>query len=102
MIRHTPRSTPYPTRRSSELETGELDEVAHGLFRRVVLPVGVRDERRGGIERQAGRHVRQPERQRQPVLQPLGHRSEEHTSELKSLALIFSRLLFHNIHTPYI
>src|SRR5687767_15599880 len=71
MIRRPPRSTlfPYTTLFRS------------GVRRRRLVPVG----------RQAGRHAVRVRGQR--VLLPLERRSEEHTSELQSLAYLVCRLL---------
>jgi len=62
-------------------EAGELHEVAHGRLGRVRLPVGVGDEGCRGVERQALRHGREPERSGQEGLQALQRVDEEHAHE---------------------
>src|SRR5438034_4766497 len=72
MIRRPPRSTPFPTRRSSDLVAGARAGSQGGRAgRRRHLPA--REERAG---RGTGRH-----------------RSEEHTSELQSHSDLVCRLL---------
>jgi hypothetical protein len=59
-------------------EAGELDQVAHRDLRYVRLPVGVRDERRGGVERRPRLDPGQPVGQRQVGLQPLDEVEQDH------------------------
>src|SRR5256885_3703882 len=86
MIRRPPRSTLFPTRRSSD-----LDDADDGRDRDA--------EKRQGARREAVRHLanddgppRQPGR-RQPVQGRRRARSEEHTSELQSPCNLVCRLL---------
>ena len=68
---HGPRN---PDRRRDEVlhgESGHLDQVAHHDLGYVVLPVGVRDERRRRVERERRLHSSLPVRQRQGGLQSL-------------------------------
>ena len=58
-------------------EAGHLHRVSERRLRRVGLPVGVRDERHRGVERERGVHVGKAERVRQRGLQPL-HPVQEH------------------------
>src|SRR5687767_15442618 len=78
MIRRPPRSTLFPTRRSSDLVRRRADLIR--LFQCGAWHGGCRwSARAGGSRRSAAR---------------LGHlRSEEHTSELQSLAYLVCRLL---------
>src|SRR2546425_2764768 len=83
MIRRPPRSTLFPTRRSSDLEVSSV-------ARTCVLD-------RGPEFRDCVGSVQQPEefpysRSGGPV-EAEGERSEEHTSELQSLAYLVCRLL---------
>src|SRR5436190_19453985 len=73
MIRRPPRSTPFPTRRSSDL----LEPLLEG--REVLL----RD----------GQPARGVEHHRVELLELLRRRSEEHTSELQSHSDLVCRLL---------
>src|SRR5690349_22838487 len=81
MIRRPPRSTLFPTRRSSDLP-GELGR-GH----------------REGAHHEQGSHERVPEDQQRhlallaPASTAPGHRSEEHTSELQSRRDLVCRLL---------
>ena len=60
-------------------QSQHLRQVAHRRLAAVVLPVGVGDETRGGVEGQVGRHRSQPRRvERQPALQPLQGVQEQH------------------------
>src|SRR5690348_17385827 len=93
LVRRTPRSTPFPTRRSSDLELGHVtgDEPAVGGDRVAAqrhLP-GLRDVPPDVAEHELGR---------------LGHgdpagRSEEHTSELQSPVHLVCRLLLEKKNT---
>src|SRR5258707_4368293 len=88
MIRRPPRSTLFPTRRSSDLGPGVLSRQAHltdtGAHRSSGSP-------RGGQLSGSSRGTRVATRDRRP----LGHRtrSEEHTSELQSRQYLVCRLL---------
>src|SRR5690348_18094255 len=75
MIRRPPRSTLFPTRRSSDLRRRPRRAVA-------------REPPRAG-DRAASGHDRRPHRSAQPALP----RSEEHTSELQSPVHLVCRLL---------
>src|SRR3712207_8542835 len=101
MIRRPPRSTlfPYTTLFRSEGhgqdgEDAEQDEeTAHG---RTVSQPGQLGWRPAGRLRAAG------ERRQQGDLGPVGHRSEEHTSELQSRQYLVCRLLLEkNIRTRH-
>src|SRR5258706_6891967 len=80
MIRRPPRSTPFPTRRSSDLGKGLALQQALRLLR-------TRAGHQG--EGHALQRQRDESRNRGIVL----HRSEEHTSELQSLTNLVCRLL---------
>src|SRR2546423_4672361 len=85
MIRRPPRSTLFPTRRSSDLPADVLRRLGR-------LVVGTRElghagalDHRVGLAGQRRRRVR--------ALGSRPRRSEEHTSELQSLAYLVCRLL---------
>src|SRR2546425_12989775 len=80
MIRRPPRSTLFPYRRSSDLAA--VEEAAGGGSAGEDRPRGERDD--GHLHALRERPGRE---QRRPV------RSEEHTSELQSLAYLVCRLL---------
>src|SRR5258705_5092983 len=83
MIRRPPRSTPFPTRRSSDLDTlrrTSLSGTAGDPRIRRVLVDTVRDSRNAGLRLEA-------------LDVPAVARSEEHTSELQSLRHLVCRLL---------
>src|SRR2546425_6766566 len=86
MIRRPPRSTlfPYTTLFRSEAPESRFRTVAPGEVRSPVLPV----EREAHVE-----HVRKPAREVVGERDPDHWRSEEHTSELQSLAYLVCRLL---------
>src|SRR5687767_15347340 len=83
MIRRPPRSTLFPTRRSSDLNMERLKQVHADLGWRLMLNENTQLERNGekisliGVENISGKKGR----------------SEEHTSELQSLAYLVCRLL---------
>src|SRR2546425_7911557 len=79
MIRRPPRSTLFPTRRSSDLPRRRRHRASldRGDDRRARQRHGLPAQRRNG---ELVRHVHHP-------------RSEEHTSELQSLAYLVCRLL---------
>src|SRR5256885_3738016 len=86
MIRRPPRSTPFPTRRSSDLIDGErlaaqrlYDEVRH-------------DTAIVGTHARAIR-VEDPDDPRVELVEAMIRRSEEHTSELQSPCNLVCRLL---------
>src|SRR5687767_15490347 len=82
MIRRPPRSTLFPTRRSSDLSARAAREPGRpAAGHRRGLPLSVEARPALGID-QAG--------ERAPQVHP---RSEEHTSELQSLAYLVCRLL---------
>src|SRR5688572_31784234 len=74
MIRRPPRSTLFPTRRSSDLTPPEEDGILLGITRETLLAVA--DELKLGVR-----------------LASLPLRSEEHTSELQSQSNLVCRLL---------
>src|SRR3712207_8474963 len=76
MIRRPPRSTPFPTRRSSDLARAAHAAGVDPRLRRA-LPDGRRRRPRGGREGD----------------EPHRARSEEHTSELQSCQYLVCRLL---------
>src|SRR5690242_20840616 len=82
MIRRPPRSTLFPTRRSSD-----LDPAARGAGGEAVDRVGVAAAVAGALGRA------RPERVRAGSGTRLGTRSEEHTSELQSHVNLVCRLL---------
>src|SRR2546425_3124262 len=90
MIRRPPRSTLFPSRRSSDL-VGSV----HGLE----LPSQVRNDDVAGqglVEDDADRGGREPRHVARSGEDPVMRgemRSEEHTSELQSLAYLVCRLL---------
>ena len=72
-----------PHRRGGEVMVGQashLGEIAHGGLARIVLPIRVGGERRGGIKRQRWRHagklLRIPPRQQ--MLRPLQQVKQQH------------------------
>src|SRR5687768_17735671 len=79
MIRRPPRSTPFPTRRSSDLIHAAFEALG-GRIERVLLG-------------QAVRSASEPERNRQRLVEEIADRSEEHTSELQSRLHLVCRLL---------
>src|SRR5687767_15297249 len=83
MIRRPPRSTlfPYTTLFRSEIRRRSADEADVDAFRQP-------DHGRGVVDVQRAHHVRAAA---QPVV--AAQRSEEHTSELQSLAYLVCRLL---------
>src|SRR3712207_8036057 len=90
MIRRPPRSTPFPTRRSSDLE---LEHVLGGRPVRVLEPAPlVREVPEVGVARVDLLHRRRDG----------DVRSEEHTSELQSRQYLVCRLLLErkNMSTP--
>src|SRR2546429_6572357 len=90
MIRRPPRSTLFPTRRSSDLQRGEQ------VGARRVGPVEIVQKNH---QQRAGRQ--RPEGVPHLAQQALTARSEEHTSELQSRLHLVCRLLLEkkkNIH----
>src|SRR3989441_3346861 len=85
MIRRPPRSTlfPYTTLFRSDLLRRAHD--AHACW-----AVGLRE---GDVESLGEREVHEDRRRRGAALAQLASRSEEHTSELQSLAYLVCRLL---------
>src|SRR2546425_7921175 len=73
MIRRPPRSTPFPTRRSSDLVQDGARPIGRGVVHR--------DDLETELDFMETPH------------QGLDRRSEEHTSELQSLAYLVCRLL---------
>ncbi len=59
-------------------KAGHLGQIAHGGLAGVVLPVGVRDERRRGVPGSVRRHVGHALAVEQVVLQPLEAVQEQH------------------------
>src|SRR2546425_6514446 len=86
MIRRPPRSTLFPYTTLFRSETIKVGEA--GLLRRPVDLVGREHDRPAGAAEDA-RDL--GVERRRPV--PSVHRSEEHTSELQSLAYLVCRLL---------
>src|SRR5687767_15293729 len=87
MIRRPPRSTPFPTRRSSDLAPSR--DTREGRTTR-------RSSTIGGTARQSKSRNVDPSRSRRGGASANPHpsgRSEEHTSELQSLAYLVCRLL---------
>src|SRR2546425_3580787 len=82
MIRRPPRSTLFPTRRSSDLRGLADAPVPRDLLRR--RDSGARGQNRWHRAWRVGGHPGIPSRE---------GRSEEHTSELQSLAYLVCRLL---------
>src|SRR5256885_13260324 len=82
MIRRPPRSTLFPTRRSSDLADAGHDPRHDRVAVRLDQPVGANREPGGQPARCAGRAVRVRR-----------SRSEEHTSELQSPCNLVCRLL---------
>src|SRR2546430_12959331 len=87
MIRRPPRSTPFPTRRSSDL--------AHDDF---LMRPSLRHEVRPS-NFCAGLHAGSPEESAHEHHHRI-HRSEEHTSELQSQSNLVCRLLLEKKKTP--
>src|SRR2546425_9297024 len=90
MIRRPPRSTLFPTRRSSDLERPDLLECErvvcqHPALITVIASVRTEAGVDGAIHEQQTGAVH--------LVQILECRSEEHTSELQSLAYLVCRLL---------
>src|SRR2546425_3305467 len=85
MIRRPPRSTPFPTRRSSDLE-----QAAHSAHREHAA--GHRPE----LENTSSLHGLPP------CCGKSATRSEEHTSELQSLAYLVCRLLLEKKKNTFI
>src|SRR2546425_4983952 len=81
MIRRPPRSTPFPTRRSSDLRSACIKSAGF-------CPCG-----RGERAAVATEAPAVPKRRTMASPAPLVPRSEEHTSELQSLAYLVCRLL---------
>src|SRR3712207_6949809 len=101
MIRRPPRSTPFPTRRSSDLYERFLDE---NLGRLSNVTTGsvywevISRERRGdylGATVQVIPHITNEIKNR------IGRRSEEHTSELQSRQYLVCRLLLEKKKTQH-
>src|SRR5262245_63443786 len=87
MLRRRPRSTPFPTRRSSDLLDPAAEELAGHLVARAhrePAAVVVRGIDARVLDAEPGARRRQRAR---------GERSEEHTSELQSLRHLVCRLL---------
>src|SRR5947209_15005411 len=82
MLRHPPRSTLFPTRRSSDLLGEEREDRRHHLRR---------EPERRLVEQEYPRLREQRPRDREQLL--LAPRSEEHTSELQSRQYLVCRLL---------
>src|SRR2546425_2663423 len=82
MIRRPPRSTlfPYTTLFRSQAGFGCEQIVGSGIEAAVVHPIADREDLARRVEQE-------------PELHRLEHRSEEHTSELQSLAYLVCRLL---------
>src|SRR5437016_11861003 len=101
MIRHPPRSTLFPTRRSSDLEK-EISHHRQGRSRNGQVGHSAKRHRRASLERSGGLPRNRLGRlygdapqdrwsQGGESVQVL--RSEEHTSELQSLTNLVCRLL---------
>ena len=74
----------HADRRGGEVlhrEAGHLDEATHGRLTGVVLPVGVGDERRGGVPRQVRLDRVEAQGERQQLLNPLQAVEEQHRGE---------------------
>src|SRR3712207_8733065 len=85
MIRRPPRSTLFPTRRSSDLSAGEASAVvARGC------PSASAGVDSGRVS--SSMEARPPSRARSETV-TIGQRSEEHTSELQSRQYLVCRLL---------
>src|SRR2546423_4450994 len=92
MIRRPPRSTLFPTRRSSDLRLERQPGTLPGAdaaveHRRLLMPQPAQQPPQ---PRGIGAHAL-----------VVGHRSEEHTSELQSLAYLVCRLLLEKKKTTY-
>src|SRR5687767_15476941 len=88
MLRRPPRSTLFPTRRSSDLARGMNEATVQQFL-----------DRRGML----GRDLAEPERLKRCTRGGELHhgpRSEEHTSELQSLAYLVCRLLLEKKKQP--
>src|SRR2546428_9139346 len=98
MIRRPPRSTPFPTRRSSDLD-GDIRCPGEAADAR---PLVVKHDLVAGVDLRCG-EVRHRVRILPPGVVPAARgvavvrgRSEEHTSELQSRSDIVCRLLLDN------
>src|SRR3712207_8728721 len=85
MIRRPPRSTLFPSRRSSDLVWGTTTLAAHASGRPVTPSLARRGSDRDGARRAGAEPARQADGQ--------APRSEEHTSELQSRQYLVCRLL---------
>src|SRR2546425_9032260 len=91
MIRRPPRSTLFPYTTLSRSVQGETRRARHvGAWDRGALALRVVSGRVARRQRDGGRVLPRPE-DHAPGLEP--RRSEEHTSELQSLAYLVCRLL---------
>src|SRR2546430_6596497 len=94
MIRRPPRSTPFPTRRSSDLA---LERVGHHyavLYRDQILPmIDVTEVLQGTHATRNGAPPPAPANHAEQGSADDSFRSEEHTSELQSQSNIVCRLL---------
>src|SRR2546425_1681833 len=90
MIRRPPRSTPFPTRRSSDLAGQQEPAWRCAEFLAAEFLSGVPDSS-GGSSRGPSDPASAPDAAASQV--PEATRSEEHTSELQSLAYLVCRLL---------
>src|SRR5690348_17519898 len=96
MLRRPPRSTLFPTRRSSDLGEADVAGVEH---RRVEGHAGVLQHR---VEIRAVAGHRQQPAERVGGKHDEGEkRSEEHTSELQSPVHLVCRLLLEKKNYPY-
>src|SRR2546430_10158094 len=95
MIRRPPRSTPFPTRRSSDLAWRRLlvPGIVIGVARRGELVVNARPLIEKSTIAAPCDGVEAWERERPVGGRPHRFRSEEHTSELQSQSNLVCRLL---------
>src|SRR2546422_8502113 len=87
MIRRPPRSTPFPTRRSSDLAGPATGRCNRTVFRADALSRQLRP----GVRFDFSLHPGKPQQPDRLVRRP--QRSEEHTSELQSRLHLVCRLL---------
>src|SRR5256885_10036437 len=93
MIRRPPRSTPFPTRRSSDLTLCSSQ-------RSTASPAFVRKRTVYGSKHQPSRKSATQGGRRPPSRRPT--RSEEHTSELQSPCNLVCRLLLEKKNNTYV
>src|SRR2546425_6715739 len=96
MIRRPPRSTLFPTRRSSDLYEVNFEAAGFKKLARKDIPIRSTETLGLDVSLEVGNVV-------ESIEVSAGARSEEHTSELQSLAYLVCRLLLEkkkkNIHT---